>query len=103
MAKKSVPAPAPLTFELPLSLLDKMESHRKRLGLGSISEVVRHALAEFDLARYESEAEEKRQISVRIPAQTKTSLMKSAKRQKASVGELVRAAVESLPSKKAKK
>lgn len=103
MAKKSTPAPAPLTFDLPVSLLAKIEAQRKKLGLGSISEVVRLAVDSYDPTSYESEAEEHRQVSVRISAQAKTALGKAARKQKVSVGELVRAAVEALPAKKTRK
>lgn len=103
MAKKSVPAPSPLTFDLPLPLLAKLESQRKRLGLTSTSEVVRHAISEFDLTKFVASSEERRQISVRLDAGAKASLVKTAKRQKSSIGEIVRAAVESLPDKKSKK
>ena len=103
MAKKSAPAPSPLTFDLPLSLLAKLESQRKRMGLTSTSEVVRHAISEFDLAKFVASSEERRQISVRLDAGAKASLVKTAKRQKSSIGEIVRAAVESLPEKKSKK
>ncbi len=103
MAKKSAPAPSPLTFDLPLSLLAKLESLRKRLGLTSTSEVVRHAISEFDLTKFVASSEERRQISVRLDASAKASLVKTAKRQKSSIGEIVRAAVESLPEKKSKK
>ncbi len=103
MAKKSTPAPAPLTFDLPVSLLTKLETQRKKLGLGSISEVVRLAVDSFDLLSYESDAEEHRQVSVRLSAQSKTALSKAARKQKVSIGELVRAAVDALPAKKAKK
>jgi Arc/MetJ-type ribon-helix-helix transcriptional regulator len=103
MAKQSAPAPSPLTFDLPLSLLAKLESQRKRLGLTSTSEVVRHAISEFDLAKFVASSEERRQISVRLDAGAKASLVKTAKRQKSSIGEIVRAAVESLPEKKSKK
>lgn len=103
MAKKSAPPPSPLTFDLPVSLIDKIESHRKKLGLQSTSEVVRHAISAFDLDQYESDASEHRQISVRLPAQTKTALVKAAKKKRVSVGELLRVAIEALPTKKGKK
>jgi Arc/MetJ-type ribon-helix-helix transcriptional regulator len=104
MAKKSASAaPTPLTFDLPLSLLAKIETQRKKLGLASTSEVVRHAIAEFNLAKFESSAEDRRQISVRLPAGDKAALVKAAKKAKASLGEILRAAVESLPEKKGKK
>ncbi len=103
MAKKPVPAPAPLTFDLPVSLLAKIETQRKKLGLASTSEVVRHALAQFDLAGFEGAAEERRQISVRIAAADKAALTKASRKTGASLGELLRSAIESLPDKKSKK
>jgi len=103
MAKKSAPAPSPLTFDLPVSLLEKIESQRKKLGLGSTSEVVRHAIAEFNLAKFESSAEERRQISHRYIQPLFSVIEKAAKKAKASLGEILRAAVESLPEKKSKK
>jgi len=101
MAKKPVPAPSPLTFDLPVSLLNKIETQRKKLGLASTSEVVRHALGEFNLSKFEANTEERRQISVRLPASDKATLVKAAKKQKVSLGEILRAAVEALPDKKA--
>ena len=102
MAKKS-PTPAPLTFDLPVPLIDKIEIHRKKLGLKTTSEVVRLAIGEFNLDRYESAASEHRQISVRLPAPTKTALVKAAKKKRVSVGELLRVAIEALPVKGAAK
>ncbi len=107
MAKKTPPTPAPLTFDLPLTLIAKIETNRKKLGLKSTSEVVRLAIKEFNLERYESDASEHRQISVRLPAQTKSTLVKAAKKKHVSVGELLRVAIDSLsvkaPAKPAKK
>lgn len=103
MAKKSAPTPAPLTFDLPVSLIAKIESHRKRLGLKSTSEVVRLAIGEFNLDRYESDSSEHRQISVRLPGPTKNALVKAAKKKRVSVGELLRVAIETLPAKAAAK
>lgn len=103
MAKKSAPTPSPLTFDLPLSLIAKIESQRKKLGLASTSEVVRLAIGSFDLDRYESDASEHRQISVRLPGPTKAALVKAAKKKRVSVGELLRVAIESMPAKPAAK
>ncbi len=99
MAKKSAPTPAPLTFDLPLSLIAKIETHRKKLGLSSTSEVVRLAIQGFDVDGYESDVSEHRQISVRLPVQTKILLVKVAKRKHVSVGELIRVAIDSLSAK----
>jgi Arc/MetJ-type ribon-helix-helix transcriptional regulator len=101
MAKKTNSTPAPLTFDLPVSLIAKIESHRKKLGLSSTSEVVRLAIGEFNFEKYESAESEHRQISVRLPAQTKATLMKAAKKKHVSVGELLRVAIETLPAKAA--
>jgi len=101
MAKKTAPAPSPLTFDLPVSLLNKIETQRKKLGLASTSEVVRYALGEFNLSKFEAGTEERRQISVRLAAVDKASLVKVAKKQKVSLGEILRAALEALPEKKA--
>lgn len=103
MAKKPPPTPAPLTFDLPLSLLSKLETQRKKLGLGSISEVVRLAVDSFDFSDYELKTEAHRQVSVRLSPQAKTALSKASRKQKVSIGELVRAAVTALPATKARK
>ncbi len=99
MAKKFAPTPTPLTFDLPISLIEKIEAHRKRHSLKSTSEVVRLAIKEFNLDRYESDVSEHRQISVRLTAQTKSTLVKAAKKKHVSVGELLRVAIDSLSSK----
>jgi Arc/MetJ-type ribon-helix-helix transcriptional regulator len=100
---KQTNAPAPLTFDLPLTLIDKLASHQKKLGLKSASEVVRLAISEFNFEKFESTSEEHRQISVRLPAEVKTKLAKVAKRKKVSVGELLRVAIDSLEAKKSGK
>ncbi len=108
MAKKSAPTPSPLTFDLPISLIARIEANRKKLGLKSTSEVVRLAVTQFNVDSYESDASEHRQISVRLPAQTKTALVKASKKKRVSVGELLRAAIDTMaakpaPAKKGKK
>ncbi len=103
MALKSSPASAPLTFDLPLELLTKIGSRRKQAGLGSTSEVVRQALREFDFGSYESAEPERRQISVRLPPDVRRFLLKTAKKKKVSVGELLRAAIAGLSTGRRKK
>jgi Arc/MetJ-type ribon-helix-helix transcriptional regulator len=103
MAKKKNNAPAPLTFDLPLSLIDKLGSHQKKLGLKSASEVVRQAIGDFDYEGFKTSSEEHRQISVRLPADMKTKLTKYSKKKNVSVGELLRVAIDSLEAKAAAK
>lgn len=96
MAKKASSPASPLTFDLPVSLIDKITSAQSKLGLGSTSEVVRLALAKYSFDRFESTREEHRQISVRLPADMKTLLTRHSKKKKVSVGELLRAALDDL-------
>jgi hypothetical protein len=98
MPPKKVSESSPLTFDLKADLLSKLESARKKLGVGSKSEVIRYAISVFDYSSYQSSVQEHRQISVRLPLKQKASLLKIARQKKVSVGELLRAALESLPA-----
>ena len=98
MPPKKVSESSPLTFDLKADLLSKLESVRKKLGAGSKSEVIRYAISVFDYSSYQSSVQEHRQISVRLPLKQKASLLKIARQKKVSVGELLRAALESLPA-----
>ena len=106
MATKKNTVTAPLTFDLPLSLIEKIGAQQKRLGLRSASEVVREALASFDIDRSTIASEPHRQISVRLPAGVKSKLVKAAKKKKTSIGGLLRMAIEAFEAgtpKKARK
>jgi hypothetical protein len=96
MAKKASRPASPLTFDLPVSLIEKITTAQSKLGLASTSEVVRLALAQFNFDRYESDREEHRQISVRLPADMKTLLTRQSRKKKVSVGELLRASLDDL-------
>ncbi len=96
MASKVTRPASPLTFDLPVSLIEKITSTQSKLGLSSTSEVVRLALAKFNFDRYESSREEHRQISVRLPADMKTLLSRQSRKKKVSVGELLRASLDEL-------
>jgi Arc/MetJ-type ribon-helix-helix transcriptional regulator len=91
---------APLTFDLPVSLIAKIEVIRSEHDLDSASEAVRMALAKFDLDGFTSDVEEHTQISVRIDATTRTGLKRAAKAKDVSIGAILRAAVEAVPAKK---
>ena len=90
---------APLTFDLPVSLISKIEKARRGHELGSASEVVRLALENFDLGKFQPTHEPHRQISVRIGGKQRTALRQAAKTKDTSVGELIRAALELFPDK----
>ncbi len=95
---KSKPA-APLTFDIPVSLIAKISRAKRGHALGSASEVVRLALEQFDLGSFRPVRDPHRQISVRIAGKQRAALRLAAKRSDASVGELIRAALERFPEK----
>lgn len=103
MAKSSRKASAPLTFDLPESLIARIETCRKGHGFTTASEVVRTAIASCDFAGCEPTRDPHRQISVRITAEHRAMLKRYARQKDASVGELLRLALEALPAKAAKK
>ena len=98
-SSKSKPS-APLTFNLPISLIARIEAIQSDHDLDSASEAVRMALANFDLAGFTSDVEEHTQISVRIDAATRKELKRAAKAKDVSVGAIVRAALDAVPAKK---
>jgi Arc/MetJ-type ribon-helix-helix transcriptional regulator len=102
MAKKTSTS-LPLTFDLPLDLINKIESRRKALALRSTSEVVREALAGFNFNRYSAARIEHRQISVRLPEEQKALLSRHARKKSVSTGELVRSALVQLIARPVKK
>lgn len=99
MATKKTTTTAPLTFDLPLSLIEKIAARQKKSGLASASDVVREAVAQFDIEHCASDVEPHRQISVRLPADMKARLVKAAKRKRISIGALLRMAIESTEAK----
>lgn len=102
MAKSSRKPSAPLTFDLPESLIARIETCRKGHGFGSASEVVRTAIAGYDFEGSVPTRDPHRQISVRITADQRAILKRYSKKKNASVGELLRLALEALPTKKKK-
>lgn len=98
MAKKNPPVANPVTFELPLSLVEKIEATLSSNGARSVSEVIRVALEEFDYSQFQADRAEYRQISVRLPQGIKKTLQRQAKLRRVSAGEILRAAVDALPA-----
>jgi len=99
MATRSRPVSAPLTFDLPDSLIAKIETCRNGHGLKTASEVVRMAIAQFNFDGCVPTRDPHRQISVRIAGPQRAMLKRFARTKDASVGELLRLALESLPEK----
>lgn len=103
MAKKSSKPSAPLTFDLPESLIERIETCRKGHGFATASEVVRTAIANFDFATCKPDRDPHRQISVRITTDQRATLKRYSKQKDASVGELLRLAIEALATRGKKK
>ena len=99
MATRNQSASAPLTFDLPLSLIAKIEACRRARALKTASEVVRLALDGCDFETYKPDHDPHRQISVRISARQRATLRRYARAKHASVGELLRLALEHLPAR----
>lgn len=102
MATRNKKNSAPLTFDLPLGLIAKIKSLRNGHGLASASEVVRLAMDRFDFEKCQPVQVPHRQISVRITADQRAMLKRYSKKKGASVGELLRLALEDLSVKPAK-
>lgn len=103
MAKSSRKPSAPLTFDLPESLISRIEACRRGHGFTTASEVVRTAIAGFDFDGCKPERDPHRQISVRITSDQRAMLKRYARQKDASVGELLRLALEALPVSARKK
>jgi Arc/MetJ-type ribon-helix-helix transcriptional regulator len=99
MAKNTRKPSAPITFDLTESLIARIEVCRRGHGLSSASDVVRAAIEAYDFDGCVPDRDPHRQISVRIPVEQRTRLRRHAKIKDASVGELLRLALESLPTK----
>jgi Arc/MetJ-type ribon-helix-helix transcriptional regulator len=99
MAKNSRKPSAPLTFDLPESLIARIESCRKGHQYSTASEVVRTAIGSFDFEGCRPARDPHRQISVRITSDQRAMLKRYARQKDASVGELLRLALEALPVK----
>lgn len=101
MASRKSPVSAPLTFDLPESLIAKIEVCRKGHTLKTASEVVRLAIEHFDFASCKFMRDPHRQISVRVNPAQRALLKRCARQNDGSVGELIRLALEKLPAKAA--
>ena len=103
MAKSKSKPSSPLTFDLPESLIAKMEACRKAQGFPSSSAIVRAAIEGFDFECCQPARDPHRQISVRVETADRQMMRKISKKKEASVGELIRQALEALLSKPPKK
>ena len=92
-SKKSTP----LSFDLQQDLFGKLKEIQRQTGARSISEVVRYAVSQIDASELKLSNASHRQISVRLSDKLRQRLVKLSKQQKVSLGELLRATLDSLP------
>lgn len=88
----------PLTFDLQQDLLENLKKLQRRTGASSLSQVVRYAVSNIKVSELKLTQASHRQISVRLSAELRQRLVKLSKQKKVSVGELLRAALDSLPN-----
>ena len=100
MTKKAQPSSAPLTFDLPVSMLKTIEALRVKLKYSSTSAVVRHAVKDIKPNRFIPTIDQHQQISVRVSPAERKALKAIAKQKQASIGEVVREAIKQLAAKK---
>ena len=103
MPTRTRPGSAPLTFDLPVSLIEKIELARRSRGLRTASEVIRLAVEQYDFENCKPAHNPHRQISVRMGARQRAGLKRYARLKRVSVGELLRFALEDLAAKPARK
>ena len=99
MPSKKIQYWAPLTFDLTLPQLERIETVRRARGLRSASEVVRLAISEFDVTKYAAKSPRYRQVSVRLDPKVREKLRHQARKKNVSIGELLRVALVALPAR----
>ena len=94
--------PAAVTLSMAW-LANSARSRASRIWKASASrEVVRLAIDKFDFEDCKPARDPHRQVSVRLGPNQRSMLKRFAKKKNASVGELLRFALEGLPAKKSK-
>lgn len=85
----------PFAIQLEVEFLDRLSEPVREGKAKSVSEIIRAALARFDLSRVVVVRPSQVTISVRLPAPVRKALRAAAKAKHTSIGQLVRSAVES--------
>lgn len=87
-------ASQPFPILLEVEFLDRLSEPVREGKVKSVSEIIRTALERFDFANVVVMHPAQVQISVRLPGEIRRALRKVSRTKHASVGHLVRAAVE---------
>ena len=91
MAEKSA---RPFPVQLEVELLDRLSEPVREGRAKSVSEIIRTALERYDFANVVVMRPAQLTISVRLPAGIRRNLKQISRTKHASVGQLVRAAIE---------
>lgn len=86
---------SPFAMMLDVEFLDRLNEPVRQGKVPSVSAVIRSALARFDFTNVLVLHPAQVQISVRLPARIRQQLKKTARAKHTTVGQLVRAAVDS--------
>lgn len=87
-------SPKPFPIQMEVEFLDRLSEPVREGRAGSVSAIIRAALAQYDFANVVVVHPAQLQISVRLPAAIRNNLKKISRAKHTSVGQLVRAAVE---------
>lgn len=98
MASTQTTAQAPLTFDIQDDLLSILNNFIKKSGIKSKSAAIRHAIEHYSFSKFKSSSRTHKQLSVRLPEAIKTKLLMLSRDKQVSIGELLRATIEALPS-----
>lgn len=89
---------SPLTFDLQQDLLEKLKMLQRRTGARSLSEMIRYAVGNLKVSDLHRSTRGHQQVSVRLSDKSRKHLVRLSKQKKVSLGELLRTALDSLPS-----
>ncbi|MGE9291442.1 MAG: CopG family transcriptional regulator, partial [Puniceicoccales bacterium] len=90
---------SPLTFEVDEQSFRKLEALVSKTDAKNLSQVIRIALKLYDYSKFQADVSETRQLSVRLDPELRDQVAKVSKENKASFGEVLRAALDALSKK----
>jgi len=93
-SRSNAGANAPFAMQLEVEFLDRLSEPVRHGKAGSVSDIIRTALARYDFSNVVVVRPALLAISVRLPARIRQMLKKTARAKHTSIGQLVRAAVE---------
>lgn len=87
---------SPITFEVEEGLLSKLKRLQEQTKTKSLSAVIRYAIGTYKFQAFKNTVIVNKQISIRLPQSLKDDLADYSTQKRVSIGELLRAAIDSL-------